>query len=494
MVSFHQILKGGNMVIRNILFGREYEKQKLNRCLETEQAQLILVYGRRRVGKTYLIHKFFNGRFDFRLTGIYNQPKNVQLENFSYELNRQSGRNDPVPKNWLHAFRMLRDYLSTLPEDEKCIVFLDEMPWMDTARSDLLAAFEWFWNGWGSMQNNLLVIVCGSATSWLSENIEENKGGLFSRLTCKLFLQPFNLHETELFLQSRGIEWSRYDIAECYMIMGGIPYYLCMLDPQINYRQNIDNLFFRKRAELWDEFDHLYHTLFKNSEQYITIATALSQKRGGLTREEIVKRTGLPANGHLTKMLGNLQNSGFVRSISFFGKTSQHMRYQLSDYYSRFYFQFLKNRSGRDEHFWSHALDLPARRVWAGLTFEQLCLDHLPQIKQRLGISGVVSEVSLWNSPGSSGNPGAQIDFIIDRRDHVINLCEVKYSINLFEIDRAYDLVLRNKMDLFRRATDTKKALQMTMITTYGLKNSKYNSLIGKQIVLDDLFLLCDRD
>ena len=480
-------------MIPNMLFGREYEKQRLTRCLETEQAQLILVYGRRRVGKTFLIHQFFNGRFDFKLTGIYNQPKSVQLENFSYELKRQSGRCDPVPKNWLQAFRMLRDYLATLPEEEKSIVFLDEMPWMDTARSDLLAAFEWFWNGWGSMRNNLLVIVCGSASSWLSENIEENKGGLFSRLSCKLFLQPFNLYETELFLQSRGIEWSRYDIAECYMIMGGIPYYLSMLDPQMSYLQNIDNLFFRKRAELWDEFDHLYHTLFKNSEQYIAIVEALSQKRGGLTRDEIMKKTGLAGNGHLSKMLKTLQDSCFIRSVSFFGKSRQETRYQLCDYYSCFYFRFLKSPVGRDEHFWIHALDLPSRHVWAGLAFEQICLDHLAQIRQRLGISGVLSEISVWSSPGDDENPGAQIDFVIDRRDRVINLCEVKYSINEFVIDRTYDLALRNKIDLFRRKTGTKKALQLTMITTYGLKNSKYNSLVGRQVVLDDLFVPCDQ-
>ena len=475
-------------MVPNVLFGRDYEKRKLTRCLEMEQAQLILVYGRRRVGKTYLIHQFFNGRFDFKLTGIYNRPKSVQLENFSYELNRQSGKNDPVPKDWLQAFQMLRDYLSTLPEDEKSVVFLDEMPWMDSTRSDLLTSFEWFWNGWGNMRSNLIVIVCGSATSWLSENIEENKGGLFSRLSCKLYLQPFNLHETEQFLKSRGIEWSRYDITECYMIMGGIPYYLSMLDPQMSFAQNIDNLFFRKRAELWDEFDHLYHTLFKNSEQYIAVAEVLSQKQGGLTREEIIKKTSTSGNGHLSKILKDLLDCGFVRTVPFFGKEKQNARYQLADYYSRFYFRFVKNRHGRDEHFWSHALDLPSRHVWAGLTFEQVCLDHLSQIRHRLGISGVLSEVSTWSSPGSKEGSGAQIDFVIDRRDHVINLCEVKYSINLFEIDRSYDLVLRNKMDLFRNEAGTKKALQMTMITTYGLRNSKYNSLIGRQVVLDDLF------
>ena len=231
-----------------------------------------------------------------------------------------------------------------------------------------------------------------------------------------------------------------------------------------------------------------YHTLFKNSEQYIAIAEVLSQKQGGLTREEIIKKTSTSGNGHLSKILKDLLDCGFVRTVPFFGKEKQNARYQLADYYSRFYFRFVKNRHGRDEHFWSHALDLPSRHVWAGLTFEQVCLDHLSQIRHRLGISGVLSEVSTWSSPGSKEGSGAQIDFVIDRRDHVINLCEVKYSINLYEIDRSCDLVLRNKMDLFRNETGTKKALQMTMITTYGLRNSKYNSLIGRQVVLDDLF------
>ena len=304
----------------NRIIGRSAECERLEKCLRADQAQLIIVYGRRRVGKTFLINQFFGGRFDFKLTGAYAQPREIQLRYFSAELSRQTGEKRPTPKDWIEAFQLLREYLSSLPTEEKHVVFFDEMPWMDTQRSGFLPAFEWFWNDWGCTQENLIFVVCGSATSWMIEKIADNKGGLFNRQTCRLYLQPFTLHETELYLRSRGMDWARRDIAECYMILGGIPYYLSLLDSELAFNANIDNLFFRKRAELWDEFDHLYQTLFTNSEQYIRIVEQLSKKRMGLTRGEIAEQTKLPANGALSKMLNDLTDSGFVRKYSFYGK------------------------------------------------------------------------------------------------------------------------------------------------------------------------------
>ena len=476
----------------NRIIGRKTECERLDKCLKADQAQLVIVYGRRRVGKTFLINQFFAGRFDFKLTGAYAQPREIQLRYFSTELNRQSGKEMPAPKDWIEAFTWLRDYLSTLSKGEKHLVFFDEMPWMDTQRSGFLSAFEWFWNDWGSTQENLVFIVCGSATSWMVEKIAENKGGLFNRQTCRLYLQPFNLRETELYLQSRNIEWSRRDIAECYMIMGGIPYYLSLLDPEMAFNANIDNLFFRKRAELWDEFDHLYQTLFTNSGQYIKIVEQLSKKRMGLMRTEISEQTKLPANGVLSKMLNDLADSGFIRKYSFYGRKSKDTLYQLSDYYTLFYYRFIQGGFGKDEHFWSNTLDNPSRRAWAGLTFEQLCKDHIPQIKRKLGIAGVLSEESSWFS-SHKGNEarsdsGAQIDLLIDRRDQVINLCEIKYSLNAFAIDKDYDQKLRNKISVFRQDTDCRKTIQLTMITTYGVQKNKYSGIMSSEILLDDLF------
>ena len=472
------------------ILGREEECERLQECLEAENAQLIIVYGRRRVGKTFLINEFFEEYLAFRLTGSYDQPAKYQLHHFHTELKRRSGAYPDEPKNWPDAFEQLRSYLETLPRTEKQVVFLDELPWLCSGNNEFLTAFEWFWNDWASTQRHLIFVVCGSATSWMVEHIADNKGGLFNRKTCSLFLKPFTLAQTEQFLLQKNIHWSRYEIAECYMIMGGIPYYLNLLSNRRSYVENIDRLFFRERGELWDEFEHLYRTLFNNSEKYIRIVEVLSEKKGGMTREALIRKTGFPNNGQFTKMLDDLISSGFVRISRYYQQKKKDALYQLSDYYTAFYFRFLKDQTGKDEHYWRNGIDYPGRRSWAGLTFEQLCKDHIPQIKKQLGISGMISEEFVWYTKGnaSAGRPGAQVDLVIERRDRVIHLCEMKFSINEFVIDKDYDLNLRNKLEAFRRETNSKKTILMTLITTYGVVPNQYSYMAQSQIVLDDLF------
>ncbi|MBR5422069.1 MAG: ATP-binding protein [Lachnospiraceae bacterium] len=474
--------------MKNII-GRENEIRRLDRAMAEKEAQLIVVYGRRRVGKTFLIDEYFSGDFAFKFTGSEKQKNREQLKNFILELSAAAYTELDVPGDWTEAFFALRGYLESLKGESKRVVFLDELPWMDKQNSGFLNAFEWFWNSWGASQKDLIFIVCGSATSWMVEKLDENKGGLFNRQTCRLYLEPFDLNNTELYLHSRNIFWSRYDIVQVYMIMGGIPFYLRLLDSELSLNENIDRIFFRKRAELWNEFEHLYHTLFSNSEQYIKIAAALSEKRSGLNRAEIVKKTGLPANGNLSKMLSNMEKSGFVRINPKYGNRKREMQYQLSDYYSLFYFRFIKENYGKDEHFWSNTNDNPARRAWAGLTFEQVCKDHIDQIKQKLGITGVLTEISAWSNPGNDQENGAQIDLVIDRRDRVINLCEIKFSEHEYEIDKDYDRSLKNKAAVFRDVTKSKKTIIMTMITTYGIKKNMYSNFVGKEVCMDDLFL-----
>ena len=453
------------------LVGRENECAQLNRCMERDEAQLIIVQGRRRVGKTYLVNQFFKGSFDFKLTGEYKGTKEKQLENFWLEYCRRTNTAERKPENWKDAFEMLRRYLSNLPAETKRIVFLDEMPWMDTENSDFLSSFEYFWNDFGCSLDGLIFIICGSSTAWIEDNIDHNEGGLFNRKTCKIILQPFCLRDTERYLKGIGIEWSRYDIAECYMIMGGIPYYLSFLNPDLSVSENIDHLFFQKSAELADEFDQLYRTLFNNSQDYIRIVEALSKKKRGLTKTEISKAAKLSMNGELCRKVNHLVSSGFVRANPYYNQYTRDMQYQLSDYYTLFYFRFIKDHYGKDEQFWTLTYDYPPRRTWAGLTFEQLCKDHIMQIRQRMGISGVLCEVSTWNTKGKSGpededKNGAQVDIVIDRRDHTISLCEAKFSINEFEIDKEYEQKLRDKMEAFRKETKTTKTLQTVMITT----------------------------
>ncbi len=479
-----------HFIMKKKIIGRTKEYARLDKCMREETAQLVMVYGRRRVGKTFLINQYFENSFSFKLTGAYNRPKSVQLQAFTSELNRKTHKNNTVPSTWTEAFEMLRAYIEKQDPDKKCVIFFDEMPWLDTHKSGFLPAFEYFWNDFGSSVDNLVFIVCGSASSWLVDNIEHNKGGLFNRKTCKLFLEPFSLSETEEYLISKGIRWSRYDITECYMIMGGIPYYLSLLDKEMSYLQNIDYLFFRKKSELWDEFDQLYNTLFTQGENYISVVYELSKKKNGMTREEISGATGIKLGGALTKIIKNLVDSGFVRENQFFGRKKKDTLYQLSDYYSSFYFHYLRDNKGRDEHFWSNTLDAPARRSWAGNMFEQVCKDHIRQIKQKVGILGILSEDSVWFiRPDKDINiSGTQIDLIIDRRDRVIDLCEMKFSIGEYSIDKEYDEKIRKRIETFRKATGTKKAVQIVFVTTYGVEANPYSGIIQKQVTMDDLF------
>ena len=476
--------------MRSRIIGRAEECGRLEDCLLADTSQLIVVYGRRRVGKTFLINEFFEERLAFRLTGSFNENTSFQLSNFTREISRKSGEKKAEPKDWPEAFEMLRDYLESLPKQEKHVIFFDEMPWLDTERASFMPAFEWFWNDWASTQHHLVFVVCGSATSWMLENFINNKGGLFSRQTCRLYLKPWSLAETEAFLESRGIRWSRYEIAECYMIMGGIPYYLSLLSNKKSMSQNIDFLFFRDRGELWDEFDHLYRTLFTNSANYVKVVEALSRKKGGMSRNELIQATKLPSNGAFTKILNDLIASGFVRISLFYQQKKKDALYQLSDYYTAFYFHFLKDREGHDEHYWQNAIDLPSRRSWTGLTFEQVCKDHIAQIKKKLGIAGVLSDESVWYTNGDAelGISGAQIDLLIHRRDRVIHLCEMKFSIHEYLIDKAYEQTLREKVGAFREITKCRESVFVTMITTYGVARNQHSYLIQSQVTLDDLF------
>ena len=472
------------------IIGRAYEMQLLEQCVQSKESELVVVYGRRRVGKTFLVNQFFKNKYAFKLTGVYHQPTSVQLERFATQMEEYSGYST-IPENWYKAFDMLKKHLQQTTTQGKKVVFIDEMPWLDTEESNFVAAFEQFWNGWASAEGDILLIACGSATSWMTNKLLANQGGLFNRCGTRLFVRPFTLKETEEYLLSKEIEWTRYDIAECYMIMGGIPFYLKQLSPKWTYTQNIDNVFFKEKGLLWDEFSHLYDTLFKQPENHIAVVEALSKKRMGLTRNEIIKATKLHDNGNLTTILDNLTNNEFIRPYNYFGKKKQDTIYQLTDFYSMFYFSYIKDNYSRDPHYWTNHMDDPSRRSWAGYTFEQLCLYHLDQVKQAIGISAVQCEVSAWfhkSAEGEERKRGAQIDLLIDRRDRVINVCEMKFSINEFTINKDYETALRNKMETFREESKTKKALQLTMITTYGVKKNMYSSRVQSEVVLDDLF------
>ena len=476
------------------IIGRKQEQKELKRLYESDEAEMVVVYGRRRVGKTYLVNQVFAKEgFSFKITGLYKSKLPVQLENFSSALREYSGNDSwPTPKSWMEAFGQLKDYLKKTKRRKKRVLFFDELPWMDTKGSRFLEAFEWFWNSWGSTQEDLLLIVCGSATNWIINKLFKHKGGLYNRAGSKMFLRQFTLNETEQYLQKQGIRWERYDIALIYMMMGGIPYYLKQLEPGRTLSDNIDNCFFRTNGKLWDEFDNLYETLFAQSEVYVRIVEALASKRIGLTREEIIKVTKLPDNGMTSRALKDLVKCGFVRAYQYYGRKNKSQTYQLADFYTLFYLRFIKDNYGQDEHFWTHMLDNPQKNAWTGYSFEQLIKEHIEQVKRALGIGSVLTQQSSWfiekRDLDDDSLTGAQIDLLIDRRDKAINLCEAKFYSGEFTIDKDYSLILRNKINAFKTSVKTRKSIVPTMITTFGVKHNIYSGIVQQEATLDDLF------
>lgn len=467
------------------IIGRNNEKDVLDRLYRSNTSEFIAIYGRRRVGKTFLVREFFNNDFTFQLSGLANANTKEQLLNFHMTLKRHAKNSISIPKNWIEAFEQLIDYLETCPNGKK-VIFLDELPWLDTPHSNFIKAFEHFWNGWASARHDILMIVCGSATSWMTDKLINNHGGLHNRLTYKMRLEPFTLNECEEYFTAHGIELNRYQIAECYMVLGGIPYYLSMISKGKSIYQNIDSLFFSDNALLKNEFDNLYAALFRNSEHYIKVVETLSKKSKGLTRNEIVKLAKIPTSGNLSTVLKNLESCGFIRSYNAIGKRERDKLYQLIDFYSLFYFKYIKANEYNDESFWTNSIDTPLHNAWAGYAFEMLCLNHIKQIKTALGIAGVQSNVSSWRS--SLSEKGSQIDLLIDRKDQTINICEIKFSTEKFLINKSYEENLRNKITAFKQETKTKKATHLTMITTYGVQQNKYSGSVQKEIILNDLF------
>lgn len=474
------------------IIGREREQSLIKEYCESNKAELIAIYGRRRVGKTYLIRQYFNDDFDFYFTGSFNTPRSMQLRLFQGELQRYSGKEWDRAKDWFEAFEQLREYLTTLNK-ERIVVFLDELPWMDTQKSNFLQAFSYFWNSWASTVSNLKLFVCGSATTWMLSKLIGDKGGMHGRVNRQIYLRPFNLEETEKFLKNKGIVWTRYQIAEAYMTVGGIPYYLDMLEPSMTINENIDNLFFSEGAVLRTEYDFIFRSLFKDSAFYRSVVEVLAKKSIGMTRDEIISALRTNSNGKISEVLENLCKCEFLRTYKAYGKKNKEQMYQLIDLFSLFHIRFVSRENGQDEHFWSNMRDIQSRNTWEGYAFEQLCLHHIPQIKQKLRIGGTLSDVCSWQSKAftdmdGTKHKGTQIDLLIDRRDGIIDICEMKFTTSDFTITSDYDDKIRNRLETFRILTHTRKALHTIIVTTYGLTRNKYSGNMQGIVSLDDLF------
>ncbi len=477
---------------RDSFVGREEEIRILKRYYASPKSEFVAVYGRRRVGKTFLVHETLGDLFDFEFSGMYQASAKHQRKEFQKRIDLRSGRKAAKPGDWFEAFDNLKDYLLSLGK-EKVALFLDELPWMDTQKSNFRTALASFWNGWSDSGPVLKLFVCGSATTWMVDKLIGDRGGLYGRITRPIYLAPFSLKETEQYLNRvKRMGYGPKQVLDAYMIFGGIPYYLDMLDREVPLSGNVDALLFASNAPLRTEYEFLFRSLFKDSGNYRRVIEFLSGKLSGSTREEIAEGCGL-SGGELSKILRDLVSCDFLRQYAAPRKKQRSQIYRLSDLYSLFYLRFIRGNPESDAHYWTHLGESGARAAWSGYAFEQVCLHHIAQIKRKLGISGILSNAYAWSSRAytdGDGNewPGGQIDLIIDRSDGVMNLCEMKYSRAEFRIDRPYAERLRDRAESFRHHEKTKKTLRCTFVTLFGVKPNEYSGIVDDEITLEDLF------
>jgi hypothetical protein len=409
-----------------------------------------------------------------------------QIRNFDEALKDYSGSKTDSAKDWFDAFRLLKNYLKELPGSNKKVIFFDELPWLATQKSGFLPALDYFWNTFASTRIDILLIICGSATSWIIDNIINDRGGLHNRVTKQIWIEPFTIGECEKFYKNNGIELNRYQISELYMIFGGIPYYMNFVEKGMSPEQIVDNMFFSRNAPLRNEFENLYAALFKNAQNHLRIIESLGKTQNGMTQKELWADMKVSPGGTLVRALSELEQCGFVRRYSDFGKNKKGQYYQIIDFYTIFYLKHIKKWDTHDHHYWQNQNSTGGRNAWNGFAFERVCILHIPQIKQKLGIAGVTTKVSAWRSKRTI--PAKQVDLIIDRNDGIINLCEMKFTVKPYVLDATYDNELLQKRETFRDETETRKALHFILVTSFGLSSGSYQGMIQNQVLLDDFF------
>jgi uncharacterized protein len=469
--------------------GRQEEIAVLQGLIEKNESSFVAVYGRRRVGKTYLVRQVYENEIVFECSGLHQETSTAQLENFWIALTdiQPNTKPLPTPKTWLQAFSQLRTYLNNLKTDTKKVVFLDEIPWFETRRAGFLAALDNFWNQYCTKRTDIILVICGSAASWIIDKVINSRGGLHNRLTNRILLMPLTLGETKAFFELNNVKLSLKDIAQIYMCVGGVPFYLKDIQAGYSVPQILDQLFYQKQAVLKHEFQNLYAALFKNNTFHEKIIEALASKNKGLTRNELIQITNIKGGGGLTIVLEELTQCGFIMPIFQINKAKDDCLYRLIDEYSLFYFKFLKDSKTNSS--WAQLAQSSFYKIWSGYAFENLCFKHVPQIKKALGINGIVTNEYSYIFKGDDDLQGIQIDLVIDRDDNCINVLEVKFYNEEFVVTEEYERQLRRKAYTFQTKTRTRKNIFITMLSVFGVKkNMHYLSAVTNQLLIEDLF------
>lgn len=471
------------------IVGRIEEQKLLLSLKDSPKAEFVALYGRRRVGKTFLINQLFGSDFAFKMTGVLDGSLKDQLAAFSDSMDDFGYDMEEKPKDWMEAFKLLKRALKSRVESgAPCVIFLDELPAMDAKKSGIANAVGYFWNSWASLFSNVTLIVCGSATSWMITNIVDSKGGLHDRITQEIHVRPFCLKETEEYFNENGFQWNRDIILQAYMAFGGIPYYLSLLSPKESFTQNIDRLFFGPDEKMRREFKRLFATLYNRPEGYIEIVKKLCESKHGVTRKELAESLKVSNNALLGKKLDDLVHCDLLRKIPVREKKikKNDFVFQLADFFCIFWLTFIQ-KAELENNYWQHHINTPEINTWMGLSFERICMSHIQQIKKALRIDGISTISYAWRSKNST--PGAQIDLVIERADKIVNLCEIKYSQTPYSIDKDEYQKLLNRREAFSKETGLRHSPWITMIASEGLSQGMYSDIAQGVVTKDELFV-----
>jgi uncharacterized protein len=484
------------------LIGRKAEQETLDNAYASKRPEFIALYGRRRVGKTFLIRQCFDTRDEavfFNSTGTKDGALKEQIAHFSQSIgNAFFGGVTPKPaSNWDRTFALLTQAMTSVPKSKKIVLFFDELPWMATKNSHLLQTLDYYWNQYWSNDGRIKLIVCGSSASWIIDKIINNKGGLHNRITRTIQLNPFDLPETAQFLAKQGLRFNPAQVLQLYMAMGGIPYYLAAIAKGSSAAQAIEKLAFRRSGLLLGEFDKLFSSLFADAAPYIELLRLIAATRHGIAIKDIVARSRrFSKGGRIADKLEDLKRAGFVLAFKPYQRAKKGIYYRVIDEYTLFYLDWIEpvkdtlQEQSLAAGYWQGLQQSAGWHAWAGYAFEAVCFKHLPAIRRKLEIPPTAITHSWRYVPAkSSKEDGAQVDLLFDRRDEVITLCEIKYSNKPFVIDKAYARTLETKARIFAAKTKTKKQIMTTMIAAHGVAENLYsdNLLVGT-VTLDDLF------
>ena len=493
------------------MIGRKKEIKLLNEICDLEESSLVAIYGRRRIGKTYLVnHMFKKYRQDclfFEFTGAYDGDKRGQIDNFidqvyewfyvepSFEI-----------KSWSDAFRFLKrtidKEIKKRDSNEKVIVFLDEVPWIDRSnKGGFLSALGYFWNTWCEPRENVVLILCGSNSSWIRDKILKNaRGSLYQRVTHQISMYPFDLKETKAYLlEQKGFMIDNKTVTDIYMIFGGVAKYLSFLNPNESSAENIDRVFFSIHGSMYREYDELFSSLFADkSDYYKSVIELLCTRRSGFSLSDISKAFNEKLGGKLRLAIAELEECGFIKGLSKYGNSVRGVNYMIVDPYILFHHKWIKGFSRNDiatlpNNYWLHKSSSQSYAVWSGYAFEIVVMVNIRLYLNAIGRLGFFSGVYHWQHMAKSEDEqGAQIDMVVNYGNNIFDILECKYYNSEYVISKEYAKNIKNKLSMFKKYglySKQKSELRLVFLTSYGVKmNAEAHSLNISRVCLDDLF------